>query len=58
MFFFTFNDEKLFLTRGPEGVLRHSPDLFNNVKVGQGQLLIIIKHILFYQKWSSSILVK
>ena len=29
-------------------VLRRSPDLFNNVKVGQGQLQLIIKHILFY----------
>ena len=29
-------------------VLRRSPDHFNNVKIGQGQLLLIIKHILFY----------
>ena len=29
-------------------VLRHSPDLFNNVKIGQGQLQLIMKHILFY----------
>ena len=29
-------------------VLRRSPDLFNNVKIGQGQLQLIIKHILFY----------
>ena len=29
-------------------VLRRSPDLFNNVKIGQGQLrLTILKHILF-----------
>ena len=29
-----------------------SPDLFNNVKIGQGQLpLILIKHILFYHIW-------
>ena len=33
-------------------VLKRSPDLFNNVKIGQGQLpLIIIKHILFYHIW-------
>ena len=30
-------------------VLRRSPDLFNNVKIGQGQLQLIMKHILFYQ---------
>ena len=29
-------------------VLRRSPDLFDNVKIGQGQLQFIIKHILFY----------
>ena len=29
-------------------VLRRSPDLFNNVKIGQGQLRLIIKHILLY----------
>ena len=28
-------------------VLRRSPDLFNNVKIGQGQLQLIIIHILF-----------
>ena len=32
-------------------VLRRSPDLFNNVKIGQGQLRLIIKHILFYHIW-------
>ena len=33
-------------------VLRRSPDLFNNVKIGQGQLpLILIKHFLFYHIW-------
>ena len=32
-------------------VLRRSPDLFNNVKIGQGQLQPIIKHILFYHIW-------
>ena len=29
-------------------VLRRSPDLFNYVEIGQGQLQLIIKHILFY----------
>ena len=29
-------------------VPRHSPDLFNNVKMGQGQLQPIMKPILFY----------
>ena len=33
-------------------VLRRSPDVFNNVKIGQGHLpLILIKHILFYHIW-------
>ena len=32
-------------------VLRRSPDLLNNVKVGQGQLQLIMEHILFYHKW-------
>ena len=27
--------------------LRRSNDLFNNVKIGQGQLQLIMKHILF-----------
>ena len=27
---------------------RRSPDLINNVKIGQGQLQLIMKHILFY----------
>ena len=31
--------------------LRRSPDLFNNVKISQGQLRLIIKHILFYHIW-------
>ena len=29
-------------------VLGRLPDLFNSVKIGQGQLQLIIKHILFY----------
>ena len=33
-------------------VLRRSPDLFNHVKIGQGQLQgKLIKHILFYHIW-------
>ena len=34
-------------------VPRRSPDLFNNVKihVGQGQLQLIMKHILLYHIW-------
>ena len=32
-------------------VLRRSPDLLNNFKTGQGQLQLIIKHILFYHIW-------
>ena len=33
-------------------VLRRSPDLFNHVKIGKGQLQgILIKHILFYHIW-------
>ena len=28
-------------------VLRRSPDLLNNVKIGQGQLQLIMKQILF-----------
>ena len=31
--------------------LRLSPDLLNYVKIGQGQLQLIIKHILFYHIW-------
>ena len=29
-------------------VLRRSPDLLNNFKTGQGQLQLLMKHILFY----------
>ena len=29
-------------------VLKRSPDLLNNVKLGQDQLRLIMKHILFY----------
>ena len=35
------------LTREPDGPER-SPDLLNNVKIGQDQLQLIMKHILFY----------
>ena len=29
-------------------VLRRSPDLLNNVKIGQGQLQLIMEQILFF----------
>ena len=29
-------------------VLKRSPDLFNNVEIGQDQLRLIMKHTLFY----------
>ena len=32
-------------------VLRRSPDLLNNVKIGQGQLQFIMKQILFNYIW-------
>ena len=32
-------------------VLKHSPDLLNNVEIGLGQLRLIMKHILFYHTW-------
>ena len=32
-------------------VLRHSPDLLNNGKIGQGQLQLIMDQILFYYIW-------
>ena len=32
-------------------VLRRSPDLLNNVKIGQGQLQLIMEKILFYHIW-------
>ena len=32
-------------------VLRRSPDLLNNVKIGQGQLQLIMEQILFYYIW-------
>ena len=30
-------------------VLKHSPDLLNNVKIGQDQLRHVMKHISFYR---------
>ena len=38
-------------------VLKRSPDLLNNVKIGQGQLQLIMEQILFlpYTFWSSDI---
>ena len=61
--------EKTLLTFSPGGhvfnqlkledlkVLRRSPDLLNNVKIGQGQLQIIMEQILFlpYTFWSSDL---
>ena len=32
-------------------VLRRSPDLLYNVKIGQGQLQLIMERILFYHIW-------
>ena len=32
-------------------VLRRSPDHLNNVKIGQGQLQLIMEQILFYHIW-------
>ena len=32
-------------------VLRRSPDLLNNVMIGQGQLQLIMEQILFYHIW-------
>ena len=32
-------------------VLRRSPDLLNNVKIGQGQLQLTMEQILFYHIW-------
>ena len=32
-------------------VLKRSADLLNNVKIGQDQLQLIMKHILFYRDW-------
>ena len=38
-------------------VLRRSPDLHNNVKIGQGQLQLLMEQILFlpYTFWSSDL---
>ena len=42
-------------------VLKRTPDLLNNVKIGQGQLQLIMKHILFnhirglWPFWSSDL---
>ena len=32
-------------------VLKQSPDLLNNIKIGQGQLRHMMKHVLFYHIW-------
>ena len=38
-------------------VLKRSPDLLNNIKIGQGQLQLIMEQILFlpYTFWSSDL---
>ena len=39
-------------------ILKRSPDLLNNVKIGQDQLQLIMKHILLYVVvaiWSSDL---
>ena len=38
-------------------VLRRSPDLLNNVKIGQGQLQLLMEQILFlpFTLWSSDL---
>ena len=33
-------------------ILKRSPGLLNNVKIGQDQLRLIMKHILFYGGYS------
>ena len=39
---------KMFITKLEDlKVLRRSPDLLDNCKTGQGQLQLIMKHILF-----------
>ena len=32
-------------------VLKHSPDLLNNVKIGQGQLRLVTETYLVYHIW-------
>ena len=54
---------QVFLERGSDvkledlKVLRRSPDLLNNFKIGQGQLQLIMEQILFlpYTFWSSDL---
>ena len=43
--------KKAIKTREPDGPKAPSPDLLNNVKIGQGQLKLIMKHFLFYHIW-------
>ena len=47
IFFLFINLYKL----GDLKVLRRSPDLLNKVKIGQGQLQLIMEQILFYHVW-------
>ena len=53
----SFFSKKLILKLEDLKVLRRSPDLFNNVKIGQGQPQLIMEQILFlpYTFWSSDL---
>ena len=65
LFCLGFLSRQLLLQRGGEGsdcffsiqiledlkVLRRSPDLLNNVIIGQGKLQLIMEQILFYHIW-------
>ena len=56
MVFLSFS-QKLILKKSADNKLedlkvpRRSPDLLNNVKIGQGHLQLIMKQILFYHIW-------
>ena len=45
----SFNHVWTTILRFKQDDLKRSPDLLNNIKIGQGQLQFIMKHILFYQ---------
>ena len=53
--------KKFCITRGKKKkkledlkVLRRSPDLLNNVVIGQGKLQLIMEQILFYHIWEGA----
>ena len=58
MFLFSLYFKKSYISKASKGkvkledlkVLRRSPDLHNNVKIGQGQLQLIMEQILFLNK--------